>query len=77
MLGCSESDGDLGKTDPMMKRFPGIGIVNSGSLAEVIGEPGMVSPPQLVDELGSRDPYDPVKITQRPTKASWNKPVMP
>ncbi|EJK72043.1 hypothetical protein THAOC_06465 [Thalassiosira oceanica] len=33
-------------------------------LAEVIGEPGMVSPPQPVDELGSRDPYGPVKITQ-------------
>ncbi|EJK57055.1 hypothetical protein THAOC_22943 [Thalassiosira oceanica] len=27
-----------------------------GRLAEVIGEPGMVSPPQPVDELGSRDP---------------------
>ena len=56
MLGCSESDGDLGKTDPTMKRFCSIGVVIYGSLAEVIGEPGMVSPPQPVDELGSRDP---------------------
>ena len=56
MLGCSESDGDLGKTDPTMKRFCSIGVVNYGSLAEVIGEPGMVSPPQPVVELGSRDP---------------------
>ncbi|EJK54829.1 hypothetical protein THAOC_25509 [Thalassiosira oceanica] len=56
----SESEGDLGKTgktDSMMKRFRSIGVVIYGSLAEVIGEPGMVSPPQLVDdELGSRDP---------------------
>ena len=56
MLGCSESDGDLGKTDPTMKRFRGIGVVIYGSLAEVIGEPGMVSPPRPVDELGSRVP---------------------
>ena len=56
MLGCSESDGDLGKTDPTMKRFCSIGVVIYGSLAEVIGEPGMVSTRQLVDELGSRDP---------------------
>ena len=56
MLGCSESEGDLGKTDPMMKRFRSIGVVIYGSLAEVIGEPGMVSHPQPVDELGSRDP---------------------
>ena len=56
MLGCSESEGNLGKTDPMMKRFRSIGVVIYGSLAEVIGEPGMVSLPQPVDELGSRDP---------------------
>ncbi|EJK60658.1 hypothetical protein THAOC_18948 [Thalassiosira oceanica] len=48
-----------------------------GSLTEVIGEPGMVSPPQPVDELGSRDPYGHVKITKQTYKASWNKPVMP
>jgi len=56
MLGCSESDGNLGKTDPTMKRFCSIGVVNYGILTEVIGEAGMVSPPQPVDELGSRDP---------------------
>ena len=31
MLGCSESDGDLGKTDPTMKWFCGIGVVNAGA----------------------------------------------